>query len=378
MKAKLFDRTTIDNLQWHPESGGEKFKEFLAPLVKNGIRSYVDNIDADFYVLQVGSIILPIVVANENYKDSYVCSPYGHYFAQAQKSDRVLPNRFLRNLTRGFSKGLGKISRKAKINSAVFVNNWLSATDTYPAGLNKSHIKAIISTLTERFPNHAIVFRSLNSQINGSLIQDVESLGCHMIASRQVYLNDTKQDVAFRRRDTKRDIKLLEEGPYTVVDESHLDAEDFKRLQELYSKLYIVYHTPLSPQFNVAFFQIMLNSGLMGLRLVKHNGKIEGMAAYYEQDGVLVSPLIGFDKAHPKNGEIYQLLSLSLLLAAKKNNLIWHQSAGASAYKKNRGAVPCLESMAVYANHLPIGRRLFWDGFKRFINTFAVPFMERY
>ena len=206
MKVTLFDRTTIDSLQWLTEPNSEKLKGFLDPLVKNGVKGYIDNVDADVYALQVESITLPVVVVNDNYTNSYVCSLYGHYISQALETD-LITNKFLKKISRGFSKGLGKVSRKAKINSVVFVNNWLSATDTYPANLNKGHVAAILSTLTNRFPRHAIVFRSLNQQINGSLIHDIESLGCHLIASRKVYINDTKKDLAFRKRDTKRDIK---------------------------------------------------------------------------------------------------------------------------------------------------------------------------
>ena len=118
MKVTLFDRTTIDSLQWLTEPNSEKLKGFLDPLVKNGVKGYIDNVDADVYALQVESITLPVVVVNDNYTNSYVCSLYGHYISQALETD-LITNKFLKKISRGFSKGLGKVSRKAKINSVA-------------------------------------------------------------------------------------------------------------------------------------------------------------------------------------------------------------------------------------------------------------------
>ena len=89
-------------------------------------------------------------------------------------------------------------------------------------------------------------------------------------------------------------------------------------------------------------------------------------------------PFFGYDKNEPDHTVIYRLLNTALLLAAKEKQLIFHQSAGASFYKKIRRAEGCLESMAIYTEHLPQKQRLSWKILKFFINGIAPRFMEKY
>jgi len=54
----------------------------------------------------------------------------------------------------------------------VMVNNWLLSTNLYPPSSNET-LEAISRFLIERFPKHAIVYRSVNPILNESMLLTV-------------------------------------------------------------------------------------------------------------------------------------------------------------------------------------------------------------
>jgi len=105
---------------------------------------------------------------------------------------------------------------------------------------------------------------------------------------------------------------------------------------------------------------------------------IEGVVGFYIKDSVMMCPLFGYDKSLDNSNQIYRLLSTCLLLEAKENKCLFHQSAGGSFYKKIRRAVSFTESMAIYTKHLPLQQKFPWFTLRTFINNFAIPYMQKY
>ena len=379
-KICLFDSKTIDTLNWPSTEDAEYTKKFLAPIIKNGIASYIKNIQADVYALKVDSFVFPITVTNENYQNSWVCSPYGQYIGYGKEHTQLIDNKFLAKLVKSLLAGFGSISRAGRINSVVYVNNWLFSTDLYPKGINEDHISLMVSYLREHFPKHAIVFRSLNPLTNSSLIQALQNTGFHLLASRQVHLTDTRNEEIFQRRIVKSDLKLLRESPYEIIDESKICRSECDTLLNLYRLLYIVQHlhSHLQPNFNLNYVEHIFDQGILNFKVLKHAGQIKGVAGYFERGGVMLCPFFGYDKEDPEHNAIYRCLSTSLLMEAKKRGVIFHQSAGASTYKSIRRAESCLESIAFYSKHLPAKQKLFWTVLKTFINATAPRYMKKY
>lgn len=101
------------------------------------------------------------------------------------------------------------------------------------------------------------------------------------------------------------------------------------------------------------------------------------MAGFFERGGVMYCPIFGYDKDDPEHTIIYRLLSTTLLLEARDKGWIFHQSAGASFYKKIRRAEGYMEYMAVYTRHLSYKQRASWSLLGSLINL-ASPFIKNY
>ncbi len=377
--VQLYDAITIDFLEWPETEEASYAKRFLEPLIKNGISSYVDNICADVFALKIEQFVLPIVVATGNYENAYICSPYGHYVVLGGvQSTQLIENPVLSKVIQNLLKGLGRVAQSCAINSVVYVNHWLSALDLYPVGLTEQHLLQITNHLKKRFPTHAIVFRSLTPLTNAALVQCLKKQGYDLLASRHVFVTDTNNDFIFNTRIVKSDLRLWRENKYEIVDESQICPEDYPTLLQLYRLLYLTRYPDLQPQYNERYIQMVFDQHLLQFKILKLDGRIKGVAGYYDRGGVMYCPFFGYDKEEEDHSVVYRLLSTALLLEAKKKRLVFNQSAGASFYKKIRRAEGCLESMALYTQHLPPKQRLSWSMFRSFVNSFAPRFMEKY
>lgn len=374
----LYDETTIDTLSWPNTPEGDYARKYLPPFVKNGTKHFIDNINAQVYALKIDNLVLPVVKADNNFEDCYTCSTFGYYISYALQSLHIIENKLLRSLVSNILRGFGKFAKLGKINSVIYVNNWLFSTDLYPQELDGDKVKRIVDYLKVQFPEHAISFRSLNPLTTPKLKHEMEKLGLKQIATRQVYITDATKESIFQTRILKSDLKLMRETSYQVVDTEQMSLSDRYTLIALYRSLYLDQHSSLNPQFNENYIHHAIDQGLLHIRALKGKDSIDGVVGFFERSGVMMCPILGYDKNHPQNGVIYRLLSTTLLLEAKQRQLIFNQSAGASFYKKTRRAEGCIETMGIYIDHLPFKRRLPWNILRKLINTVGIPAMKKY
>lgn len=372
MPVRHFDEKTIDQLIW-PETEEKSYsKTILLSLIKNGTKHYIDNIEARVNVLTIDSYVIPIVIVDEQYENSFVCSPYGHYISYALEcTDRIFKQKFLRLIVNAFVKCLGVSLRLGKVNKIIYVNNWLFPTDLHHKNIKQEHVEAITSHIAQHFPDYAIAFKSINDSTHLLLSQALESSRYDSIVTREVFLTDTKKEEIFQTRIFKSDLKLLKESSnsFTVVDKSELNQADLEKILQLYKHLYVEKYSKLNPQHNQNFLDLVYKSDLIQIKAIKKNQEIEGFFGYFIRDGIMTAPLFGYDEKPSANKNLYRLLSTLLTLEAKEKGCLLHQSAGASFYKKVRRAESHMESMAVYTKHLSFFRQLPWKCLKFIMNS---------
>ena len=374
----LYDASTIDSLIWPETADGDYAKRFLPSLVKNGIDHYIDNIKADIKVIKFDNLVMPIIIVDNKYDISHVCSPYAHYISFALEYLHLMENSFVRGLTKVYLKLLGKILRLGKVNKIVYVNNWLFAVDLYPAEMTPEAVGAITSFLQNQYSDHTIAFRSINSATSPESYRALKRNAFDLIASRQIYVTDAKNESLFQTRIFKSDMKLMKEKDYEILNNDQLSTEEVPRVLELYKKLYIDKYSELHPQVNIHYMQLIFDQQLMHIKALKKNGTIEGAAGIIYRNGVMYTPFFGYETNLPQEAGLYRILSTVLSLEAKQRGLLFNQSAGASFYKKIRKAEPSTEYLAVYHKHLPYLRRLPWKLLKGIMNTIAIHFMKKY
>lgn len=378
-QMELFDAQTIDQLEWPDNPAANYAKNFLGPLVRQGLAPFIENIDASIFVLRLGSYIFPILVPNLSATcNSYVCSPYNHYLTLGRLNLSLMDNPHLVRVVKTFFPFFEKSAKLGRLDSVIYVNHWLSFTDLYPAQLSKTLLAKMIEFLEQRFPDRAIIFRSLNSISTLSLISDLSDLDLHLIASRYVYLSDTKDEALFRTRILKSDKKAWEHCPYRIQTGDFTEVDSCAQFLNLERSLYVLHHTELHPQYTEKFVRHLFEQRLLQFISLWRGDECVGVAGYMQRDGVMFCPFLGFNKADPEHNQIFRLLNIALLFEAKKHGWLFNQSAGASFFKSVRRAKGTIEYMGVYTKHLPKRQRYTWTFLARMINTFGQSCMKKY
>ena len=377
----LYDRTTIDAVPWPATADGDYARRVLDPLVRHGPQRFFDNVDAEVLVLVADSVVLPVVVNRPDppQRNAYVCSPTTHYIDYAQREIEIElhDQPLLRTVAPALLAALRPLLRWSQFEQVVYVNNWLLSTNLYPP-LDQATLCAITAALMARFPQHVVVFRSVNVRLNGALLDDLRRLQMRLVFSRQVYILDPGAGRDYRKlRALASDVSLSRRTPYRWLSAAELSADHSARLAALYADLYIDKYSTDNPQFSTTFMATALAERWLTFWALEHNGRIDGVLGYVERHGVITPPVVGYDRAVPQKAGIYRLLSLKMIEEAEEHGWILHSSSGAAGFKRQRGSQPAIEYNLVYDRHLRLRRRLPWRVLE-FLSRAVVPLMVRF
>src|ERR1700691_1553881 len=123
MQIELFDQKNIDQLVWPESEEATAGQAHLLPMIKEGVKKFIANVETQLYLLRVNSHILPLTVNEQEYENSYLTS---NYFPIKYLEERLgRTKRLLAPLYRQLLKGAGLFLKGIKINKVVIVNNWL-------------------------------------------------------------------------------------------------------------------------------------------------------------------------------------------------------------------------------------------------------------
>ncbi len=331
-------------------------------------------------VLRTEDLVLPVTVNDDDYDNSYVCSPYTHYIRYAKRELELLNRPLMEKSLSAILDVLGYFMKSSHLNQVVHVNNWLLSTNLYPR-LSEGQLAAIVNAVREAFPKHAIVLRSLSSSLHPAMIATLQANGCKLVPSRQIYLyrsNDPAFGNAKSRWLLKRDYEVLAKNGYEFVAPSDITDMDVPRIAELYAMLYLDKYSYDNPQFDTAFIRLAKQTGVLTLYGLRKEGRLDAVMGYFNRNGVMTTPLFGYDTSQPASVGLYRMLSACLIRQAREMGDLLHESAGAAQFKRNRGAIADIEYSAVFDNHLPLGRRWCWTLLEQLLNGIGVPIMRKY
>lgn len=376
-RLALYDANQLDQCPWPQTVEGEYTRKFVTPLMKRGVSTYIENIRTDLRVLVGDQVVLPVTINQAEYENSYVCSPYSYYISYAKESLKLMTQKALYYSINALLWSVGKILQRYQVNKVVMVNNWFYSTSLYPS-LQPQQVVQIAEFLQQQFPDHAIIFRSIDPHTSPIYYETLQKVGFDYIASRQIFFIDPHQSSLFESRLFNSDLKLLKNSGYEIIDGEQLIKEDLSHVLKLYQDLYIHKYSNLNPQFNEEFLRLAMSQKLMQFQALKKEGRIDGVVGYVQRHGMMFSPFFGYDREIPKEVALYRLLSTVMMLEAHRQRLFFHLSSGASTFKKIRKANSCIEYMAVYHQHLPLKRKIPWLILKNMCNSLGKKYMERY
>lgn len=383
LPVRLYDAKSIDQLQWPQTEMAQRLREYWPAVMQQGSSTYVSNVQTHCYVLQIDNIVLPATVNDAEYENSYVCSFYAHYITYATYELACLGMPVVEKLLAAVLFILGHPLKWTQINKAVIVNNWLLSTNLYPE-LTDVQIQAITRHLVQHFPEHAIAFRSINAFTTSKLKVTLQRQGYRMVGSRQVYLYDPENEQlspkqsARAKKNISRDLSLLKSNDYQLIQTTESSCIQTNRIAELYAALYLQRYSDNNPQFNEKFVALAQKSGFLEVVTLQTGTHIDGAVGFYQINGVMTAPLLGYDTALPKELGLYRILSSSLVSIAAKRRLISHKSSGVADFKRNRGFTGWIEYTAVFDRHLPAYRRWGWQLLQTLVDRVAIPLMKHY
>ncbi len=381
MTITHYDATNSHRIPWHTLRGGDYAHRVLLPFMHEGTRRYIANVAAQVLVLHLDDLVLPLVRVDHPppITNAYVCSPTTHYidYARRELAIELATQPWAQRVAAPLLAALRPLFAATHIEQAVYVNNWLLSTNLYPP-LAAHRLHALTAYLVRHFPQHSIIFRSLNVTLNSPLLATLQQQGYRAIFSRQVYLHDPHDPAYRRRRDYKRDLRLARRTPYQWHTAATLSAHDVPRLHALYTDLYITKYSTYNPQFTRPFVLAALHEGWLELAALAQRGRIDGVLGFVVRDGVMTAPLVGYDQRLPPDDGLYRLISMRLYTEATERGVLLNMSSGAASFKRNRGGQPALEYSMVYDRHLPPARRLPWALLAALSRRVIVPVMQHY
>lgn len=134
--------------------------------------------------------------------------------------------------------------------------------------------------------------------------------------------------------------------------------DELDRALALYADIYLAKYSGANPGYSRAFLQAAVASGVLRLEWVRAPcGLIVAFAGDQVCEHELASPLLGHDRTRPPAQGLYRIAMVLSVRRALSEGLAVNYSAGAGAFKRNRGATSALEYQVVFDSHLPPWRR---------------------
>ena len=342
------------------EPQGDFLRRWFRPLLEQGSTFCAPNLNTQFAFLRTPQVELPLTFNEAEWGNSWICSPWTQYISYALQEISWMVPPWQGKLAAGIFHALGQWLRRADFNRVVMVNNWLLSTAPWPQW-SAEELPEVLAALIRQWPDHAILFRSLNKHESGPLIRALRLAGACLIPSRQIWwFAPDSEDVA-RSRDYRSDVRLLHKKDLERVDHDELQPGDFPALKDLYDQLYLKKYSLHNPQFTTNWLQYAHAERLLQFTALRQaSGKWAGVEACAEIHGTLTSPIVGYDSCQPKELGLYRRLAVLPVIEGRRRGLSLNLSAGVGKYKALRGGKADMEYLAVFHHHLPSVRRRPW------------------
>ncbi len=347
---------------------------YLRLMRKGGM---IKNLSCEFTEYTQNGTLIPATVSDYLPKNCYAVSPLTqiiHYSRDELPKVKSLPLqlfcRFLISLAEW-------PLRLAKIDSVQILNNQCFATNSYPYKWCDLDISSLRSKALTRFPEHALMLRSLNKEQHSEIVSHLRKDGWLPIVNRQVYLLlDHKSWLT--KRDSRRDLKLLDQGSWKFIPLDYNDEKQLKNAKKLYDQLYLEKYSHYNIQFSELFFKEFVKNKILKVYCLYRQEEMLGVVGLFTIDKTLTVPIVGYDTTKINDLALYRRLIIFTNRYAMNNNLQINQSSGAPQFKRNRGAEPAIEYNFVYIDHLPIHQQIIWSGLSLISRRIYKPILEHF
>lgn len=339
----------------------------------------IKNAQTEIKILAVAEqLYFPVSINSEVVANTFVCSPFTAYILYAKDELQLkVPNKLLQLPILFIIKILELFLKLGKIDTNVHVNNFLLSTNPYQEW-EGMEIPAITAFIKSQYPNHALVFRSLNIYQHKDLITQFENQGYKKIGSRQVYIYDEPYADWWKHNNNKNDARIIKKQKLHYL--SHEEMKSYlSQALALYNLLYIEKYSKYNPQFTLTYFQHCYDNKMMHFQgYADEKGRLKAFSGLFVLDNTITSPLVGYDIYAPQKEGLY-IHAIQLIMKYKfESGKLLNLSSGASQFKRMRGGQPSMEYTVVYTQHLPFYRKAVWRFLQYISNHIGIPLIEKY
>jgi len=371
---KLYDKNNIDELPLIDNYDAKYATSYLVPMVKNGVEKFFDNVQGEMKILCIDNEwLLPVFVPKINKTNAYVASIYSHYISYCFDELGELKNPFLQGLAKIILHILGALLKTAQIDKCVFVNNWLLSTNLY-TNFPVEYIKPITEFVAQAHKDYSVAWNSINNSTTKEIYEEMQTQNYLFVPSRSIYiLSQFEGFSSVTTCELRRDKKLLDESPF------HFEKTSYdKDIIKLYNNLYIDKYSHFNPKFNNEFAKLAGGNELLEYYVLKKgNGENVASLGYFARQGIMTTPIVGYDFSYDKSVGLYRQLSIKLFSEAKENGYILNHSSGVGRFKMKRGAKRHWEYRVFYTKNINFYRRFIHKLLQLALNKVGVPMMDK-
>jgi hypothetical protein len=332
------DRSNLGELPRELSNVTEAQRAYLCECVRRQPSAFVDGSVRALSLLVIDDKVVPVSVGTGTHPQE---DKIGQMLMTiSSEARRVLEPPALATATALGFHGLYAIWAKRPTLPTVTINDWLDGhVGKEPAGLSPEQWARLLELLDARHTRALFNVATLKSG-RGAF----DALGFRWLEMSDHFHFDPKTEVT---KTLRSDRSAVKKSGYEVRRVTKLEPEELARVRELYRALNVgKYFGPL-PQYNTAWFRLLLETGVGTIHVARKGGLIEAFSLHYDCRNSPTSPhghlVIGYTGYDPRSemgtSGKPRLVYNPCFERALQEGKVFSMGSGNGKFKRLRGGV---------------------------------------